>query len=127
MTVPFISTTHFEPSALRNFIITEDSSATEFIERHGENLRYCHTTGAWFIFNTTHWKKDETGKALQMARELARELSTNQDAGKIAGFNRTSFTSGIERFSRNDPKVAVTHDYWDADPWLLGTPGGTVD
>ena len=26
-----------------------------------------------------------------------------------------------------DPRVAVTIDYWDADPWLLGTPGGTVD
>jgi putative DNA primase/helicase len=21
----------------------------------------------------------------------------------------------------------VKHDYWDSDPWLLGTPGGTVD
>lgn len=122
-----IHTTNFEPSALRNFIITEDSAATEFIERHGEDLRYCHTTGAWFTFNGVYWGKDDVGRTLHQARELARELSENQDAGKVAGLNRTSFTSGIDRFSRNDQRVAVTHEYWDSDPWLLGTPGGTVD
>jgi putative DNA primase/helicase len=122
-----ISITRFEPSALRNFIITEDSAATDFVERHGEDLRYCHTTGTWFIFDTTHWQEDETGKAFQMVRVLARELSENQEATKFAGLNRTAFTSGVERFARNDPQVAVTHEYWDADPWLLGTPGGTVD
>jgi putative DNA primase/helicase len=126
MTAPY-SSTHFEPSSLRNLIITEDSAATEFVERHGENLRYCHTNGAWFNFNVTHWQKDETGRALQLARVLARELSETQDAAKIAGLNKTGFTSGIERFSRNDPQVAVTFEYWDSDPWLLGTPGGTVD
>lgn len=122
-----VSVRRLEPSHLPNYIITEDSAATEFVERHGQDLRYCHTAGSWFIFETTHWREDETGKALQMARVLARQLSENQDATKFAGLNRTSFTSGVERFARGDPMVAVTHEYWDADPWLLGTPGGTVD
>jgi putative DNA primase/helicase len=126
MNAPF-SSTHFEPSALRNFVITEDSAATEFVERHGQDLRYCHTTGSWFNFETTHWREDETGRTLQMARVLARELSANQETTKLAGLNKTSFTSGMERFARNDPQVAVTHKYWDSNPWLLGTPGGTVD
>lgn len=26
-----------------------------------------------------------------------------------------------------DPAIGVTADVWDSDPWLLGTPGGTVD
>jgi putative DNA primase/helicase len=112
---------------LPNHIVTEDSAATEFVERYGEDLRYCHTTGSWYFFRGTHWEKDETGKVFQMARFLARQLSENQEATKLAGLNRTSFTSGIERFSRNDSKVAVTHEYWDSDPWLLGTLGGTVD
>jgi putative DNA primase/helicase len=126
MTASF-STRRVDPSHLPNYIITEDSAATEFVERHGENLRYCHTSGAWFIFNATHWQEDKTGKTLQMARVLARELSENQEASKFAVLNKTAFTSGIERFARNDQQVAVTHEYWDADPWLLGTPGGTID
>jgi putative DNA primase/helicase len=122
-----VSVRRLEPSHLPNYIITEDSAATEFVERHGQDVRYCHTSGSWFIFKNTHWREDEVGEALQMARVLARQLSENQDATKFAGLNRTSFTSGVERFARGDPLVAVTHEYWDADPWLLGTPGGTVD
>jgi putative DNA primase/helicase len=110
-----------------NDIITEDSAATEFVECHGADLRYCHTTGAWFIFQITHWHEDETGRAFQMARAIARRLSEDQDQAKRSGINKTAFSSGIERFAKGDPQVAVTNDYWDADPWLLGTPGGTVD
>jgi putative DNA primase/helicase len=126
MNAPF-SSTRFTPSSLSNHVITEDTAATEFVERHGENLRYCHTTGAWFIFKLTHWHKDETGEALQMVRVMARELSEMQEISKLPGLNRTSFASGVERFARGDRQVAVTHEYWDSDPWLLGTPGGTVD
>ena len=34
---------------------------------------------------------------------------------------------GVETFARTDKNTAVTHDVWDADPMLLGTPGGVVD
>lgn len=118
------STRRVDPSFVPNYTITEDSAATDFVEHHGENLRYCHTTGAWFIFKTTHWKEDETNEAFQMVRMMVRELSELQGVTKV---NKTTFASGVERFARGDRQVAVTHEYWDADPWLLGTPGGTVD
>jgi putative DNA primase/helicase len=121
------SSTTFNPASVANFIITEDSAATDFIDRHGENLRYCHTTQAWFIFKLTHWNKDETGEVFQMIRVIARELSDLQEKSKLPGINKTSFASGVERFGKSDQQVAVTHAYWDSDPWLLGTPGGTVD
>src|SRR5258708_40110393 len=119
-----VSIRRFEP--LPNDIITEDSAATEFVGRHGQDLRYCHRTGAWFVFRITHWQKDETGEVFQMARVLARQLSENQNSKKISGLNKTTFASAIERFAKSDPQVAVTSDYWDANPWLLGTPGGTM-
>jgi putative DNA primase/helicase len=125
-----VSIRRYEPTAtllLPNHILTEDYAATEFVERYGDNLRYCHTTGSWFIFKTTHWQQDGTGEVFQMARILARQLSENQESSKIPSLNKTAFTSGIERFAKNDQRVAVKHDYWDADPWLLGTPGGTID
>jgi putative DNA primase/helicase len=121
------TSTTFNPASVANFVITEDSAATDFIDRHGENLRFCHTTGAWFIFKTTSWREDETGEVFQMIRVMVRQLSDMQEKSKLPAINRTSFSSGIERFAKSDQQVAVTHDYWDADPWLLGTPGGTVD
>jgi putative DNA primase/helicase len=125
-----ISLRRLEPTTtvlLPNHIVTEDSAATDFVEYYGQDLRYCHTTGVWFVFRHTRWQEDETGLVFQMARVLARQLSENQDSNRMAAYKKTAFASGIERFAKSDPLVAVTHDYWDADPWLLGTPGGTVD
>jgi putative DNA primase/helicase len=121
-----ISTRRLEPS-LQNDIVTEDSAAMEFVERHGENLRFCHSTGAWFKWNAVFWCKDQTGIAYQWARELARQLGEDQDERKRYITNKTSFASGVERFAKVDPRIAVTIDYWDADAWLLGTPDGTVE
>src|SRR6202030_4233337 len=64
---------------LPNHIVTEDYAATEFVERHGQDLRYCHTTGSWFVCRTTHWQEDEIGEVFQMARVLARQLSEYQN------------------------------------------------
>jgi putative DNA primase/helicase len=123
-----INTERMEPGAqFLNDIVTEDSAALEFVERHCAQLRYCHSTGAWFKWKLVYWEKDQTGIAFQWARELARKLAADQDERKRYITNKTSFASGVERFAKVDPKIAVTIDYWDADPWLLGTPGGTVD
>jgi putative DNA primase/helicase len=120
-------THRFEPSNLPNDIVTEDSAALEFVDRHGDALRYCHSTGAWFRWNTVFWQKDQTGIAFQWARELARQLAVDQDERKRYITNKTSFASGVERFAKGDPRIAVTIEYWDSSPWLLGTIGGTVD
>jgi len=34
---------------------------------------------------------------------------------------------GVERIASRDQRLAVTSEIWDRDPFLLGTPGGTVD
>src|ERR1700759_5640029 len=112
-----IKTERMEPGArLPNDIVTEDSAAVLFVERHCDNLRFCHSTGAWFRWNAVHWQKDRTGNAFQWARELARQLAEDQDERKRYITNKTSFAFGVERFAKVDPKVAVTIDYWDADP-----------
>ncbi len=119
-----------KPAAVRprsNDIVTEDSAATQFVELHSKDLRFCHSSGAWYRWNAAFWSKDQTGIAFQWARELARQLAEDQDERKRYITNKTSFASGVERFAKVDPQVAVTIDYWDADPWLLGTPGGTVN
>lgn len=110
-----------------NDIVTEDSAAQEFVDLHGQSLRYCHTRAAWFHWDGVHWKRDGTGRAFDYARKLARRLSGDQDEKKRYITNKTNFAAGVERFSKHDQLVAVTSEYWDRDPWLLGTPGGTVN
>ena len=45
-------------------------------------------------------------------------------ATKLAG---SSTISGVERLARSDRRHAATTEEWDADVWLLNTPGGMVD
>jgi putative DNA primase/helicase len=116
-----------EGRAPANDIVTEDNAAVLFVEQYGNDLRFCHSTGAWFRWQLTSWSQDRTGIAFQWARELNRRLAENQDERKRYITHKTAFASGVERFAKVDPQIAVTIDYWDRDPWLLGTPGGTVD
>jgi putative DNA primase/helicase len=110
-------------------IITQDDLARRFAERYAGRLRFCHHTGAWFQWTGTHWRKDETDLAFQFARVLGREASdaAGLTAKEVKEVRKVTFASGVERFARGDPAFAVTADSWDADPFLLGTPAGTVD
>lgn len=111
----------------RNDIVTEDSAASVFAETYGDRLRFCHDTGCWFHWDGIVWRSNRTGLAYHWARELARRLTANESAKVRYVSNRTSFASGVERFARGDPNLAVTAQTWDCNPWLLGTPAGTVD
>jgi putative DNA primase/helicase len=111
----------------RNDIITEDSAACQFAEIYTDRLRFCHDTGAWFEWDNAIWRPNRTGLAFQWARELARKLSSSEPDKVRYVVNKTSFATGVEKFARGDAAFAVTMQAWDADPFLLGTPSGTVD
>ena len=108
-------------------LLTEDSAARTFAERHAGQLLFCHDTAKWHEWTGAAWVPNRCGLAFQWARELAREMCRGESAKTQFIVSKTSFAAGVERFCRSDPFFAVTIEGWDRDPWLLGTPGGTVD
>jgi putative DNA primase/helicase len=123
-----ISSERHEPhQELANDIVTEDSAALQFVETHGNDLRFCHATGAWFVWNGVYWQRNRKHLAFHWARELARRLGEDLDEEFRNKTSKVAFASAVERFAKADPQIAVEADYWDNDPFLLGTPGGTVD
>jgi putative DNA primase/helicase len=115
-----------DPRDLDGFDLTEDGIALAFAAKHRTALRYCHHTGAWYQWNGSIWRREETRIAFNWARQVCRELAT--DAGRAkATLSRASTAGAVERFAQADRAFAVTSEIWDRDPWLLGTPGGTVD
>lgn len=109
-------------------LITEDSVAAAFVERHRDTLRFCHHAGKWYRWTGAIWQREETRLAFDWARLLARQHALSTGEGKaIASAGKAAFSSGVERFVQADRAFAVTSAAWDCDPWLLGTPGGTVD
>lgn len=102
--------------------VSEDAIALAFTEAYRETLRFDHDVGRWFRWDGVSWKRDGTDLAMHYTRQFARDLSEAKRA-----LCKASVASGAERFARADRAHAVTNEIWDADPFLLGTPGGTVD
>ena len=116
-----------EAEGLDNDTVTQDGVAQVFARRFEGRLRYCHHTGAWFEWTGTHWKKDETTLAFQFCRELGREFTEDPKTSELKEVRKITFAGGVEKFARSDRLMAVTSEIWDRDPFLLGTPAGTVD
>ena len=107
---------------------SDDALALEFSSRHAGELRYCAQWGTWLQWDGTRWKFEKTLKTFDLARSVAREFANAcrnpADGPKIASASKVA---AIERLARSDRRHATETDLWDADPWLLNTPGGIVD
>ena len=107
--------------------LTEHGVALAFTNRYSRQLRFCHTTGAWYVWSGTHWRRDETRLAFTWARLLVADLNRAAPSKERASTGRAAFAGAVERFAQADEVLAVSSKIWNQDPWLLATPGGTVD
>jgi putative DNA primase/helicase len=107
--------------------LSEDACAAAFVENHLNDLRYDHDAGRWYEWDGQRWRPDRTDRAFAYARELARAAAQTREPSEKKTAGRCAFASGVEKFARSDPRVAVLSDQWDRDPLLIGTPDGTVD
>jgi putative DNA primase/helicase len=107
---------------------SDDALALEFTARHANELRYVAKWGIWLYWDGTRWKFEETLKAFDLARAVAREYANacgRPDAKlKIASAAKVA---AIEKLTRGDRRHAATVDQWDINLWLLNTPGGIID
>lgn len=102
----------------------EDSLAREFVLMHSAQWRFDHNAGCWYHWDGQRWTTDDCHLVRHQIAEHLRAAGAATNNPRIA----TSKTvRGVEAMMQVNPSVAVTHALWDADPWLLGTPGGAVD
>lgn len=107
---------------------TEDGIALAFEARFKDQLRFDHNAGSWFEWTGSHWKREETQLAFHWCRTIARELvAVHDDAKAAVTMARAGSARGVEALARSARAFAVTSAVWDTEPFLLGTPDGTVD
>ena len=56
----------------------------------------------------------------------SRALIRGETAGK-GTLNRTGVAKAVLTAAAADLRMAITHEEWNTDPWLLGVPAGIVD
>ena len=77
----------------------------------------------WMRWNATRWLPENTLRAYDDARALAREAALLEGKGATA-----KVVAGVERLARADEeRIAADVAIWDANPDILCTPNGVVD
>ena len=118
--------------------LTDLGNAERFVAQHAERARYCHSAGAWYIWDKRRWERDATAEVMRLAhktvRGMAAELATCRT--KLAKKALRSWINSSESNSRLNAMltqagavlpVPVTLGELDADPWLLNVKNGIVD
>ncbi|PZP63893.1 MAG: hypothetical protein DI596_02515 [Azospira oryzae] len=107
---------------------TEDGLAAAFTDRHAEDWRYCAAWGKWLMWDGRRWIEDRMLYVNHLTRAICRAASRKADSPRLRAKLASAATlSAVERIARCDPRHAATPEEWDADIWLLNTPGGVVD
>lgn len=107
---------------------TEDGLATAFTRQYGDNWRYCAQWGKWLVWTGVRWNPDQLLYVHHLSRSVCRAASAKADTPRTRSRLASSSTiAAVERIARSDPKHASLADHWDADAWLLNTPGGVID
>jgi putative DNA primase/helicase len=107
---------------------SDDALALRFAERHAGELRYVAKWGTWMCWGGKRWQPDDTLHVFDRARAACREVAVRCNKLKLRKELASAKTvAAVERLARSDRRLAATTDQWDADPWLLNTPGGVID
>ena len=105
---------------------SEDAIALDFTRRYEQDLRFVKGWGRWLIWDGCRWDFDQTVHVFDLARAVCREAAAeaNKNQKSIAS---AKTRAAVENLARADRRHAATVDQWDADPWLLNTPGCVID
>ena len=107
--------------------LSEDALARRFTERLAQDARYVRAWRRWLLFGGTAWQPDETLRVLSEARAICRAATYRAHPAVTTRIRSAATVAAVERLARLDRRHEATPAQWDADPWLLNTPGGTVD
>jgi putative DNA primase/helicase len=109
---------------------SEDAMGLQLVDELGEDWHYVEKWDEWITWNGSYWERDEKCRVFDRARNVCRGTAgpMEKKAGnlrRLISSRRTTWS--VEQFARKDQRMIMTPDAFDADPFLLNTPGGIVD
>lgn len=117
---------------------TDAGNAKRFVDQHGQNVLYCHSTGQLLTWDGKRFARDSAGEVKEMAKatalsvygeaENAPSRSERESLAKWAlkSEGRDRINAMID-LAKSDPRIRVDAADLDADPLLLNCANGTLD
>jgi phage/plasmid-associated DNA primase len=110
---------------------TQFDVADRFIAIAGRFWKFSHERGHWYSWQTNIWdRSDHIGSLIkQICVQFAENVATrdNTPAQRIYSLQSAGFVKSVETLLRDDPRLAVREEQFDANPYWLNTPGGVVN
>ena len=106
---------------------SEEAIALKFAKFHADELRFVAAWNRWLIWDGIRWRFDDTRKVFSFARKLCRDEARDCNPAPAQKIASAKTRAAVVSLAGEDRQLAATVDQWDADPWLLNTPGGVVD
>lgn len=112
--------------AKRNTLqLSQKDVAAKLSTGEGASFRLNRSTGDWMMFTEGNWRIDRLGAVRHEILCLA-EAEVNDPDDRPSVLNN-GFVSGTMKLAEHMPRFSTVSGDWDQNPFLLGTPNGTVD
>ncbi len=120
------------------FDLSDDGNALRFAARYADRVRFVHGPDRWMLWDGCRWASDDGGQVVEFGREMVRAIAdeaadapTPTRADQLMSWAGKSHEEPRIRrtliLARSDPRLAVTPDQLDSDPWMLNALNGTID
>ncbi len=107
---------------------SEMAIADEFVEQNADNLRYIANSNTWLLNRGTHWEEDEKLEVFTLCREICRDVALGcNDLSRRKNIASKSTAWAVQSLAKTYSQFATKPEDWDANEWLLNTPGGVYD
>jgi hypothetical protein len=118
--------------------LTDLGNAKRLVRLHGKDLRHVHAWNSWIIWKDGHWRRDDDGAAMRMAKETVEKMFTdaaaiNDETRRTALRNHALRSQSAQRLTamvklaETEADVVLSATKLDADHHLLGVKNGIVD
>lgn len=106
---------------------------------YGETIKWVPAWGKWLFWDGHCWRKDELSKIPSLVIHICKETSDKllrsavTDKEQAAALKKAQQISSAKTVQsvltllRADERLVVRAEVLDADPWVMGTPGGVID
>ncbi len=111
---------------------SEDQLAEHFVDTRGQQWRYVPEWSIWLEWKGDGWHRDTLHKVAHECKEITREALLWKLSAPLTADGKRKLSSkrmawNVRDMAATHPKISILAEQLDADPWLLGVPGGVVD